>query len=50
MIKDIGQNLFKIIFYDEDDLESILKGRSWLFRKQLIIFDRLMEPIDRGKD
>ncbi|KAA3460002.1 reverse transcriptase [Gossypium australe] len=30
-----------------DDLEQILEGRPWLFRKYLILFDRLVNPIDR---
>ncbi|MBA0721345.1 hypothetical protein Golax_008900, partial [Gossypium laxum] len=31
----------------EDDLELVLEGRPWLFRRQLIIFDRLLGPTDR---
>ncbi|KAK5784082.1 hypothetical protein PVK06_038600 [Gossypium arboreum] len=44
-----GQNLFQIYFEDEDDLEMILDGRPWYFRKQLIIFDRLKEGVKRSK-
>ncbi|PPS05425.1 hypothetical protein GOBAR_AA15248 [Gossypium barbadense] len=44
-----GQNLFTISFEDQDDLEQIMKGRPWLFQKQLIIFDRLVQPIERNK-
>lgn len=44
-----SQNLFLIVFYAEEDLESILEGRSWLFRKQLILFDKLKESIERSK-
>ncbi|MBA0785416.1 hypothetical protein Gotri_026419 [Gossypium trilobum] len=39
-IQVVGQNLFQISFEDEDDLEMIIDGRLWLFRRQLIIFDR----------
>lgn len=35
------QNLFMIVFVEEEDLELILGGRPWLFHKQMIIFDRL---------
>ncbi|MBA0748181.1 hypothetical protein Gogos_005028 [Gossypium gossypioides] len=47
-----GQNLFLIVFETEEDLETIMEGRPWLFRKQLILFDRLeegsvMEHIER---
>ncbi|MBA0701591.1 hypothetical protein Goari_027276 [Gossypium aridum] len=30
-------------FEEENDLEMIMEGRPWLFRRQLIIFDRLKE-------
>ncbi|PPS01723.1 hypothetical protein GOBAR_AA18948 [Gossypium barbadense] len=46
-IQMVGQNLFQISFEDEDDLEMIMEGRPWLFRKQLIIFDRLKEATKR---
>lgn len=42
-------NLFLVNFDLEEDLESILEGRPWLFRKQLIIFERLTEPMERKK-
>ncbi|MBA0692412.1 hypothetical protein Goari_009978, partial [Gossypium aridum] len=41
-----GQSLFLISFDSEDDLELVLEGRPWLFRRQLIIFDRLLGPTD----
>lgn len=44
-----SQNLFKIIFDDEEDLEQIMNGRPWFFRKQLIIFDRLKKSVERNK-
>ncbi|KAL1185661.1 hypothetical protein V6Z11_A01G127900 [Gossypium hirsutum] len=44
-----GQNLFKIVFEDEEDLEQIMNGRPWFFRKQLIIFDRLTKLVERNK-
>lgn len=44
-----GQNLFTISFKDEKDLKQILEERPWLLRKQLIIFDRLVQPIERNK-
>lgn len=33
----------------EEDLESILEGRPWLFRKNLILFDRLNKEMERDK-
>lgn len=44
-----GQNLFSISFEDEEDLELILEGQPQLFRRQLVIFDRLLEPMERSK-
>lgn len=44
-----GKNLFLTVFEEEEDLELILKGRSWLFRKHLIVFERLSAPIERSK-
>ncbi|KAA3479287.1 reverse transcriptase [Gossypium australe] len=48
-IQLVGQNLFLLIFESDDDLELILEGQPWLFRKQLIIFDRLKQPMERSK-
>ncbi|KAA3460895.1 BEACH domain-containing lvsC [Gossypium australe] len=44
-----GQNLFSIVFDLEEDLESIMEGRPWLFRKFLILFDRLINPVERDQ-
>lgn len=41
-----GQNLFKIEFDNEDDLELILEGHPWLFRRQIIIFDKLKQFVE----
>ncbi|PPS03139.1 hypothetical protein GOBAR_AA17528 [Gossypium barbadense] len=41
--------VLKISFENEDDMEAIMNGRSWLFRKELIIFERLIEAIERSK-
>ncbi|MBA0570748.1 hypothetical protein Golob_004362, partial [Gossypium lobatum] len=41
-IQVTGKNLFLISFDSEEDLEMTLEGRPWLFRRQLIIFDRLV--------
>lgn len=48
-IQIAGQNLFTISFEDKEDLEQILEGRPWHFRKQLIIIERLAQPIERHK-
>lgn len=48
-INVIGQNLFMIVFDEEDDLESVLRGRPWLFKRKLVLFDRLKEPVERKK-
>lgn len=48
-IKLASQNLFLISFENEEDLEFILEGCSWLFRQQLINFDRLSSLVDRDK-
>lgn len=45
----VRQNLFTISFEDEEDLEQILEGQPWFFRKQLIIFNRLSQPVERSK-
>lgn len=41
--------MFLIEFEDENDLETILEGRPWHFRKQVVIFDRLTEYFDRSR-
>lgn len=41
--------MFLIIFDDENDLESILDGRPWLFRRKVVLFDRITEAMDRKK-
>lgn len=46
-IKVMGQNVFLISFEEENDLEHIMKGRPWLFRQQVILFERIFGPIER---
>ncbi|PPD99600.1 hypothetical protein GOBAR_DD03365 [Gossypium barbadense] len=48
-IQSVGQNLFMIVFDLEEDLETILEGQPWLFRKSLVIFDRLTKPVERSQ-
>ncbi|KAH1048011.1 hypothetical protein J1N35_038795 [Gossypium stocksii] len=48
-IQVASQNLFLIIFYSEEDLETVMKGRPWLFRKFVILFDRLRSPTERDQ-
>lgn len=48
-IQSAGQNLFLIGFESEEDLETVLEGQPWLFRKQLNIFDRLVKSVERSK-
>lgn len=42
----VGQNLFLILFENEEDLEFIMEERPWLFLKHIIIFERLVEQMD----
>ncbi|MFQ6654019.1 hypothetical protein Gotur_025154 [Gossypium turneri] len=48
-IQRVGQNLFLIVFELEEDLELILEGRPWLFRKSLILFNRLSQEMERDQ-
>ncbi|KAG8492870.1 hypothetical protein CXB51_010168 [Gossypium anomalum] len=48
-IQVVGKILFLISFENEDDLEMILEGRPWIFPRQLVIFDRLANPIEWSK-
>ncbi|MFQ6644988.1 hypothetical protein Gotur_020351 [Gossypium turneri] len=48
-IQLVGQNLFLIMFESEEDLETVMEGQPWLFRKHLIIFDRLIKPMERDQ-
>lgn len=45
----MGQNLFTIVFEEEDILESILEGTSCLFRRKLFLFYWIREPTERKK-
>ncbi|PPD92715.1 hypothetical protein GOBAR_DD10347 [Gossypium barbadense] len=47
-IQVAGQSFFFISFECEDDLEMIMEGRPWPFRR-VIFFYRLRNPIDRSK-
>ncbi|MFQ6645583.1 hypothetical protein Gotur_020171 [Gossypium turneri] len=49
VIQVAGQNLFLIAFELEEDLETVLEGQPWLFRKQLIPFDRLNKSMQRDQ-
>ncbi|MFQ6634501.1 hypothetical protein Gotur_012036 [Gossypium turneri] len=44
-----GKNLFLIVFELEEDLETVMEGQPWLFRKNLVIFDRLTKPMERDQ-
>lgn len=46
-IKGAALNLFLIHFESEEDMEVVLEGKPWLFRRQLIVFDPLRESEDR---
>ncbi|MBA0828290.1 hypothetical protein Goarm_012982 [Gossypium armourianum] len=48
-IQVAGQNLFMILFEEEEDLETILKGQPLFFRRNLIIFYRLLKSMERRK-
>ncbi|MBA0700944.1 hypothetical protein Goari_022046 [Gossypium aridum] len=48
-IQMVGQNLFLIVFELEDNLETILEGRPWLFCKSIILFDRLFQAVERDQ-
>ncbi|PPD66772.1 hypothetical protein GOBAR_DD36352 [Gossypium barbadense] len=48
-IQSVGQNVFMIVFNLEEDLETIMEGQPWLFRKSLVIFDRLTKPMERNQ-
>lgn len=48
-IEMVGQDLFLITFYDETDMEQIMDGRLWFFRRQLVLFERLDKPIYRNQ-
>lgn len=48
-IQKVGQNLYLIVFELEEDLESILEGRPWLFRKSFILFNRLSQEMERDQ-
>ncbi|KAH1082553.1 hypothetical protein J1N35_022314 [Gossypium stocksii] len=45
----VGQNLFSISFKDEEYLEQIMEGRPWLFRKQVVILDRITKLMEWSK-
>ncbi|MBA0817919.1 hypothetical protein Gohar_021844 [Gossypium harknessii] len=47
-IQVVVQNLFQISFEEENNLEMIMEDRPWLFRRQLIIFDKLKETTERS--
>ncbi|MBA0701636.1 hypothetical protein Goari_027491 [Gossypium aridum] len=44
-----GQNLFLIVFDLEEDLEMIMEGRPWLFRKSIILFNRIILAVERDQ-
>lgn len=48
-VQVVGRNLFLVSFEEEDRLDFVLFGQPWLFQCQLVIFDRLTNPIERQK-
>ncbi|PPD97500.1 hypothetical protein GOBAR_DD05458 [Gossypium barbadense] len=48
-IQKVGQNLYIIVSELKEDLESILEGKPWLFRKSFILFNRLSQEMERDQ-
>ncbi|MBA0873647.1 hypothetical protein Goshw_005141 [Gossypium schwendimanii] len=48
-IQMVEQNLFLIVFDLEEELETIMKGRPCHFRKSIILFDRLIQAVERDQ-
>ncbi|MBA0693977.1 hypothetical protein Goari_004313, partial [Gossypium aridum] len=48
-IQSAGQNLFLTVFELDEDLETVMEGQPWLFRKHLIIFDQLTKSMERDQ-
>ncbi|MBA0880329.1 hypothetical protein Goshw_001945 [Gossypium schwendimanii] len=48
-ITTVGQNLFLLEFDLDEDLEAIMEGRPWFFRKSVILYDRLTKQIKRAQ-
>lgn len=48
-IQMAGQNLFQIVFDLKEDLDTVMERRPWLFRKNLILFDRLTKHIEMNQ-
>ncbi|MFQ6641427.1 hypothetical protein Gotur_016322 [Gossypium turneri] len=48
-IQTARQNLFLIAFETEEDLELIMEGRPWLFRKSLILFGWITQSVERSQ-
>lgn len=48
-IEMVGQNLFLILFANEVDTERVMEGRPWFFKKQLVLMERLLDPIQRNQ-
>lgn len=46
-VKEAGSNMFLIHFESEEDIEVVLEGWAWLFRRYLIVFEHLMESKNR---
>ncbi|MBA0881534.1 hypothetical protein Goshw_025530 [Gossypium schwendimanii] len=46
--KSYNQDSFKAQMKKED-LETVMEGQPWLFRKHLTIFDRLIKPMERDQ-
>ncbi|MBA0773021.1 hypothetical protein Gotri_008324, partial [Gossypium trilobum] len=48
-IQSVGQNLFLIVFELEEDLETVMECQPWLFKKNLVILDRLTKLMERDQ-
>ncbi|MBA0749825.1 hypothetical protein Gogos_003709 [Gossypium gossypioides] len=47
-MKTYNPDRFRAQLKKEEDLELILAGRLWLFRRNLMIFKKLEKPIDKS--
>lgn len=48
-IQSAGPNLFITSFEEPCDMELILEGCPWLFRKHVVVFKRLSEEVEQNK-
>lgn len=48
-LRELGSNLFQIVFSNQEDLKRVLNGKAWTYDKQYLILKEWREGMNRKR-